>query len=90
VVDERRSHDPGFVFLHAGDGAISLQDAKLAHETAGAGAGMEIGFEIDEEAFERISTALKLEPQTMGWGRAMSLRDPAGHRVNVFVPKRRW
>ena len=94
AVDDRRSAPPDFLFLDAGGCGLSLQGAAAANETAGAGPGMEIGFEVGDVAAvaDRLRAAgyADVVVQTMGWGSAVSVRDPDGHRLNLFAANERW
>ena len=90
--DERRSAPPDFLFLRRPRWA-DVARAAAAGETAGAGPGMEIGFEADD--LDAVAARLAAvgcggaTVETMGWGRALSVRDPDGHRLNLFTPKQR-
>lgn len=87
--DERQSAPPTFVVLRAGTSTLSIQDAAAAGETPGAGPGIELGFEVEDldGLAQHLAAGGYLDApiQTMGWGRALSISDPEGHRLNLFT-----
>lgn len=85
--DARRSHPPAFVYLRS-DGC----DVTIATPPEATGADpsrtIELGFEVDDlAAMKAHLSALGIpdyREESMGWGRALELRDPDGHRVLVY------
>lgn len=87
VEDERRSHPPDFVFLRSDQCAITLATFREGREPI-ASPSIELGFETDDiEKMRSHLDALGIsdyQPQTMGWGKALELTDPDGHRAIVY------
>jgi catechol 2,3-dioxygenase-like lactoylglutathione lyase family enzyme len=87
VEDAERSHPPSFVYLRS-DGA----DVTLAIPPEWSGAEpsrtIEVGFEVGDIAAMRAHLSARkvrnLREESMGWGQAIELRDPDGHRVLVY------
>lgn len=90
--DDRRSHAPDFVYLRS-PGC----DVTLASPPGSVGATpshtIEIGFEVDNIAAMRDHLCAlgirSYRQELMGWGEALELRDPDGHRVLVYSFERR-
>ncbi|GJG89131.1 hypothetical protein tb265_43120 [Gemmatimonadetes bacterium T265] len=91
--DDPRSAPPHFVLLDAGSGCtLTLQDAAAMGEPLDRLGGVELGFELaDEAALEparaRVAAAGGAAEgvNVMGWARGFDGRDPDGHRLTVFV-----
>ena len=90
--DDRRSHPPGFVYLRS-----SGCDVTLANSAAANGAttphSVELGFGVDNITATRDHLSAvgfrNYREETMGWGEAMELSDPDGHRILVYTFERR-
>jgi len=87
VEDPRRSHPPGFRYLSSAGCDLTLALPAEAGPPEPSRT-MEIGFEVDDlEAFKRHLDASGFggyREQSMGWGEALELLDPDGHRVIVY------
>lgn len=88
VEDARRSHPPGFVYLRSEGCDMTLTTPEKA-SGAEPSRTMELGFEVDDlGAMRQRLGALgvaDLREQSMGWGEAIELCDPDGHRVIVYA-----
>jgi catechol 2,3-dioxygenase-like lactoylglutathione lyase family enzyme len=87
ALDDGDSAAPTFYLLRAGSGTVTIQDAAAAGETPGAAPGVELGFAVSEldDLKQRLeASGYPHQAQTIGWGSAVSLRDPDGNRLNVF------
>jgi len=88
VEDRERSAGTGFCLLHAGPATLTLQAERTPGAEFGPAGSVEIGFAVpDVEAAHRQLQAAGYAPdaiEQMGWGTALSVRDPEGHRLNVF------
>ncbi len=86
--DERRSHAPGFVYLRSAGCDLTLA-ARQGAPAAGGAAPVEIGFEVDDFAAARAHLEAHgpkdAVVQNMGWGEAIELRDPDGHRIVIYA-----
>lgn len=88
---------PNFAFFGtAGDAFIALQ--AMARIPGGkdvpAGAS-ELGFVVDDvdavyRDWEARGVELISAPQDFPFGRAFDARDPEGHLLNVYTPRREW
>jgi len=90
VEDARRSHPPDFVYLSSEGCDITL--ARPQSVSGGEPSGtMELGFEVDDiNAMKAHLAALGLvefREESMGWGNALELKDPDGHRVLIYAFK---
>ncbi len=87
VEDTRRSHAPGFVYLRSDGCDVTLASPQEASE-AEASRTMELGFEVDDIAAMKAhlssSGIANYREESMGWGRALELRDDDGYRVLVY------
>lgn len=90
VANDNRSHAPSF-FLLEGDGGcnVLLQQAEFVGGQVGY-EGFELGFELlsIEGLGERVVAAggsIVNDSQQMGWGKAITVADPEGHRINAYV-----
>ncbi|QEH32053.1 Glyoxalase-like domain protein [Aquisphaera giovannonii] len=87
VEDARRSHPPSFVYLRS-DGC----DLTLATPPESSGAQpsrtIELGFLVDDiEAMKSHLSARGIRDhreESMGWGRALELRDEDGYRIVIY------
>lgn len=90
VADPKRSHALGFFLLEGNTGCnILLQQADEAGGAVGH-LGFELGFEVEsldglaELALKHGGTIIN-SGQQMGWGEAITVADPEGHAINVYV-----
>ena len=87
VEDARRSHPPGFVYLRSEGCDVTLA---VPPESRGAQPSrtIELGFEVDDIAAMKAHLATSgirdHREESMGWGRALELRDDDGHRVVIY------
>jgi catechol 2,3-dioxygenase-like lactoylglutathione lyase family enzyme len=85
--DTRRSHPPAFVYLRS-DGC----DITIATPPEASGAQpsrtIELGFEVDDLAAMRAQLSASgvrdYREESMGWGKALELRDCDGHRIVIY------
>ncbi len=85
--DLARSHPPSFAYLTSAAAAITLTTPPDGGELAPS-RSIEIGFETDDiEQFEASLKAAGISGrrQSMGWGDAVELSDPDGHRIIVYA-----
>ncbi len=87
VEDARRSHPPGFAYLRSDGCDVTLAAAREVPK-AGPPRTVELGFEVDELPAMRARLASRgiedYRDESMGWGSALELRDPDGHRIVVY------
>lgn len=86
--DPRRSQPPDFFYLTSAAGHVTVAPPEGPSEGP-ASSSLELGFEVDDfdgmkAKLERLGLTAPRE-QAMGWGRAMELRDPDGHRILVYA-----
>ncbi len=87
IEEPRRSHPPDFLYLKSEGADITLAALR---EPGGRDASqtIELGFEVDDfEAMKERLSALGLHDrreEAMGWGRALELHDPEGHRIVIY------
>src|SRR5579883_1343325 len=90
--DARRSHPPGFAYLRSPGCDVTLASPPNAGGVTPSRA-IELGFEVEDIAAVRAHlSALAIRDyreESMGWGEALELRDPDGHRVLVYSFERR-
>jgi catechol 2,3-dioxygenase-like lactoylglutathione lyase family enzyme len=85
--DAERSHPPSFVYLRTEGCDVTLATPP---ESSGAepSCTIELGFEVGDIAAMRAQLSAQkvrnLREESMGWGQAIELRDPDGHRVLVY------
>jgi catechol 2,3-dioxygenase-like lactoylglutathione lyase family enzyme len=88
VEDDRRSHPPDFVYLRSDGCDVTLAKPQETSRAEPSGT-MELGFEVDDvEAMKARLSAHGLgdyREESMGWGRALELRDGDGHRIVVYA-----
>ena len=88
AVNAERSAPPGFVLFEAGGATLTLQDETTPGAIIGPSDSVEIGFSVNDVAAVRqklLAFGVEVgEPEQMGWGDALSARDPDGHRLNLF------
>jgi catechol 2,3-dioxygenase-like lactoylglutathione lyase family enzyme len=88
VEDARRSNPPGFVYLRSDGCDVTLASP---HEASGAEPSrtMELGFEVDDIGAMKAHLSANGIPdyreESMGWGEAIVVRDPDGHRVVIYA-----
>ena len=85
VTNSSRSHLPEFAYLSGGGADLTLQGSD--HPETDGSPSIEIGFEVeDTEAWaERLRrAAVAFRPRCMGWGSAIELSDPDGHRIVLY------
>ncbi len=85
--DPRRSHSPGFVYLRSEGCDLTIATPEIATGSQPS-ATIELGFEVDDIAALRAHLAAcgvrDYREQSMGWGRAVELRDADGYRVLIY------
>jgi catechol 2,3-dioxygenase-like lactoylglutathione lyase family enzyme len=85
--DTRRSHPPAFVYLR-GDGCDVTLAAPLESYGAQPSRTIELGFEVDDIAAMKSHLFAQgirdHREESMGWGRALELRDDDGHRIVIY------
>ncbi len=90
VEDLRRSHPPTFVYLRS-DGCDVTITTPLEASGAEPSSTIELGFEVDDIAAMKSHLSAVGIPdyreESMGWGEALELRDPDGHRVVIYSLK---
>jgi predicted enzyme related to lactoylglutathione lyase len=92
-VNEQRSHAPGFYVIGGGKGCnILIQDAQ-GQQLAPMFRGFELGFETDTltgviEAVIKAGGTVVNDTQQMGWGTAVTVADPDGNQINIYVFRR--
>lgn len=85
-----RSHPPGFFLLEGQGGSnLLIQKADLVDGTVGH-SGFELGFEMQTISGVGVRAmaaggSIVNDTQQMGWGDAITVADPEGHRVNAYV-----
>ncbi len=90
VEDERRSHPPNFVYLSSAGCDLTIANTRGDRAVeASATSTIELGFEVDAIAeakahLERLGL-VDYREESMGWGQAIELRDPDGHRVLIYA-----
>ncbi len=87
VEEPSRSHAPGFAYLR-GPGC----DVTIALPSGGVAASpgsTELGFEVEDLGAARTRLAelgvREDHAEQMGWGHAVELRDPDGHRIILYT-----
>jgi catechol 2,3-dioxygenase-like lactoylglutathione lyase family enzyme len=87
VEDARRSHAPNFFYL-CSDGCDVTLAAPQESYGAQPSRTIELGFEVDDIAAMKAHLAARgirdHREESMGWGRALELRDDDGHRVVIY------
>ncbi len=85
--DEHRSQPPGFCYLRGPQCDLTVA-ATVTGEVPTRTTSLELGFETDDlEAMRRRIGDLgvpEVREEAMGWGDALELRDPDGHRVIIY------
>ena len=90
LANDERSHAPDFYLLEGEGGCnVLLQQAELVGGQVGY-EGFELGFALNsiEGLGERVVAAggsIVNDSQQMGWGKAITVADPEGHRINAYV-----
>ena len=91
VEDTRRSHPPAFVYLHSEGCDLTLASFADA-PTLAPSPSIELGFEVREigPMWDHLAASgvVDTREESMGWGEAIELRDPDGHRVLVYAFRR--
>lgn len=87
VEDQRRSHAPSFMYLRS-DGCDLTMTTFMGAPEARPAQTIELGFEVDDfPAMKAHLSTLGIadyREESMGWGDAIELRDPDGHRVIIY------
>lgn len=85
--DQDRSHPPSFAYLRSPAADLTLMERRAAAQPSAPAATLEIGFVVDDVTpwRRRLEEAhVQCQPQSMGWGDALELHDPDGHRVIIY------
>ena len=90
--DARRSEPPHFFYLESEGAALTIGKPRQ-DDAPKPTASFEIGFEVADiqVARQKLESAgvRDLKEETMHWGDAIETHDPDGHRIVLYVLKKR-
>lgn len=85
--DKHRSHPPHFSYLKCPGADVTIQERQPGQAMGSTPTSMEIGFAVDDvKAWQKrlADSGVAMKPQAMGWGDAIELNDPDGHRIIIY------